>query len=166
MPGFPSVDVFNYLLQPCLRQIKEPALECLQDVYLYLENLAEDIANKVFARFPGLVGEILEVVVKVLQEERDKAKEIIEDIIESEQGYLFTNDYLMSKNYIVSQNQQNPGKPQDSKSMFVRELRNRIDFYFEIVVRNIRDRIPKTIGYFLVHKCQDQIQFHLYNAIN
>jgi len=66
MPGFPSVDVFNYLLSPTLVQIKEPALECLQDVYLYLENLAEDIANKVFARFPGLVGEILEVVVKVL----------------------------------------------------------------------------------------------------
>lgn len=29
MPGFPSVDVFNYLLKPCLGQIKEPALECL-----------------------------------------------------------------------------------------------------------------------------------------
>jgi len=29
MPGFPSVDVFNYLLSPCLQQIKEPALECL-----------------------------------------------------------------------------------------------------------------------------------------
>ena len=69
MPGFPSVDVFIYLLKPCLTQIKEPALECLQDVYLYLENLAEEIANKVFVRFPGLVGEILEVVIKVLSEE-------------------------------------------------------------------------------------------------
>ena len=29
MPGFPSVDVFNYLLQPKLMQIKEPALDCL-----------------------------------------------------------------------------------------------------------------------------------------
>jgi len=42
----------------------------------------------------------------------------------------------------------------------------RIDHYFELVVRNIRDRIPKTIGYFLVNNCQDKIQFHLYNAIN
>lgn len=49
MPGFPSVDVFNYLIGPCLSQIKEPAHDCLQDVYLYLENLAEEIANKVFA---------------------------------------------------------------------------------------------------------------------
>ncbi len=68
-------------------------------MYLYLENLAEEIANKVFARFPGLVGEVLEVVSKVLVEERDKAKEILEDIVEAEQGYLFTNDldYLMNR---------------------------------------------------------------------
>jgi N-dimethylarginine dimethylaminohydrolase len=73
-------------------------------VYLYLENLAEEIANSVFARFPGLVGEVIEVVSKVLQEERDKAKEILEDIIESEQGYLFTNDYeyLMNRSDIIS----------------------------------------------------------------
>ena len=29
MPGFPSVDVFNYLISPCMQQIKEPALDCL-----------------------------------------------------------------------------------------------------------------------------------------
>jgi NTP pyrophosphatase (non-canonical NTP hydrolase) len=51
---------------------------------LYLENLAEEIANRVFVRFPGLVGEILEVVSKVLTEERDHAKEVLEDIIEAE----------------------------------------------------------------------------------
>ncbi len=73
-------------------------MDCLQDVYLYLENLAEEIANKVFARFPGLVGEVLEVVSKVLIQERDISKDILDDIIESEQGYLFTNDfdYLMN----------------------------------------------------------------------
>jgi hypothetical protein len=29
----------------------------------------------------------------VLVEERDKTKEILEDIIDAELGYLFTNDY-------------------------------------------------------------------------
>lgn len=166
MPGFPSVDVFNYLLQPCLGQIKEPAMDCLQDVYLYLENLAEQIANKVFARFPGLVGEILEVVTKVLCEERDITKDILDDIIESEQGYLFTNDfdYLMNRTEIVTQGPNN--QKLDSKTIFVRELRMRIDSYFSLVIRNIRDKVPKTIGYFLVHNCQDKIQFHLYNEIN
>jgi len=103
-------------------------------VYIYLEGLAEEICSRVFARFPGLQGDILEIVSKCLTEERDVTKEILEDIIDSEQGYLFTND--------------------------------RIDAYFSLVVRNVRDRVPKTIGFFLVHKCQNKIQFHLYNEIN
>lgn len=46
------------------------------------------------------------------------------------------------------------------------ELRQRIDAYFNLVIRNVRDRVPKTIGHFLVKKCQDKIQFHLYSEIN
>jgi len=170
MPGFPSVDVFNYLLQPELNRIKDPAQDCLQDVYLYLENLAEEIANRVFSRFPGLVGELLEVVSKVLTGERDSTKQILEDIIEAEQGYLFTNDYLMNRTDIIASKAPEDRRQQEGRetatSMFIKELRTRIDCYFKIVVRNIRDRVPKTIGFFLVQECQDKIQFHLYNEIN
>lgn len=167
MPGFPSVDVFIYLLQPQLKQLREPALECLQDVYLYLETLAEELASKVFARFPSLIGEILEVVSRVLQEERDKAKEILECVIDSEEGYLFTNDY----DYLLNRTDIVPGANEEKKhlsstTVFVMELRRRIDAYFSLVVRNVRDRVPKTIGHFLVKKCQDKIQFHLYSEIN
>ena len=37
-------------------------------------------------------------------------------------------------------------------NVIVRELRTRIDSYFTIVVRSVRDSIPKAIGYFLVRK--------------
>jgi len=37
-----------------------------------------------------------------------------------------------------------------SSNVFVKEIRARIDAYFKISVRNVRDTIPKTIGYFLV----------------
>lgn len=33
IPGFPSVDVFYYLIQPQLEKLREPAIELLQDVY-------------------------------------------------------------------------------------------------------------------------------------
>ena len=39
---------------------------------------------------------------------------------------------------------------QTSNNLFVREIRARIDAYFRIVCRNVRDSIPKAIGYFLV----------------
>ena len=50
--------------------------------------------------------------------------------------------------------------------MFVRELRVKIDDYFYLVLRNVKDSIPKAIGYFLVRKSQDSLQFELYNQVN
>ncbi len=50
--------------------------------------------------------------------------------------------------------------------MFVREIRARIDAYFKIVVRNVRDSVPKIIGYFLVKASQEKLQFELYGSIN
>lgn len=46
-------------------------------------------------------------------------------------------------------NQPNMGR---GANMFVREMRMRIDHYFDIVIRNIKDAVPKVIGCFLVKK--------------
>jgi len=37
-------------------------------------------------------------------------------------------------------------------NQFVQEMRKRIDHYFEIVLRNIKDSVPKAIGCFMVKK--------------
>lgn len=42
------------------------------------------LIEKLFARFPSLVEEISETVSKVLNEEREKTKEVVENIIEAE----------------------------------------------------------------------------------
>eukprot|EP00923_Selenidium_pygospionis_P055168 GHVN01096189.1.p1 GENE.GHVN01096189.1~~GHVN01096189.1.p1 ORF type:complete len:839 (-),score=148.11 GHVN01096189.1:1766-4237(-) len=49
---------------------------------------------------------------------------------------------------------------------FIQEIRARLDAYFNIVLRNIRDTVPKVIGYFLVRQIQDKLQFELYNELN
>jgi dynamin 1-like protein len=59
------------------------------------------------------------------------------------------------------QNNMNKGS-----NLFVKEIRARIDAYFKIAVRNVRDTIPKTIGYFLVKASQERLQFELYSSIN
>jgi vacuolar protein sorting-associated protein 1 len=51
-------------------------------------------------------------------------------------------------------------------NLFVREIRSRIDAYFKISVRNVRDTIPKAIGFFLVKQSQERLQFELYAQIN
>lgn len=49
--------------------------------------------------------------------------------------------------------------------MFIREIRNRIEAYFKLIVRNLRDSIPKSIGYFLVRSIEENMQTKLYNSL-
>jgi len=98
LPGFPSVDVFIYLINPQLEKLRDPALELIQDTYQQLEHIASSIVDKIFQRFPTLVPDIMEIIVKTLSAERDKAREVVEAIIDSEQNYLFTNDTAYKTN--------------------------------------------------------------------
>lgn len=52
-----------------------------------------------------------------------------------------------------------------SAMIFVNELRARLDTYFKIVVRNMRDMIPKIIGNFLVRAVQDKMQIELFKRL-
>ena len=45
-------------------------------------------------------------------------------------------------------------------------MRHRINTYFLIVVGNVKDSIPKIVGYFLVKKVQETIKYELNNAVN
>jgi hypothetical protein len=190
LPGFPSVDVFIYLINPQLEKLRDPALELIQDSYQQLEQIASSIVEKIFQRFPSLIPEIMEIITKCLSKERDYAREVVEAIIDSEQNYLFTNDidYKENKSSIITtqdsnqlgvhnnpsdprgggEQQQQPQNPQMNRAQnsFVRDLRGRIDSYFSIVLRSVRDSVPKAIGYFLVRASQEKLQFELYNQVN
>lgn len=104
MPGFPSADVFVSLIQPQIEQLKAPALDLLHDVYNYLEDLASNIQAQTFIRFPSFGEEIMEKIIEVMQEEREKTRYLVESIIDSEQTYMFTNDpeYLNTRTDIVT----------------------------------------------------------------
>lgn len=47
----------------------------------------------------------MDIITTVLQDEREKCRSIVESIIDSEQNYLFTNDYdyLQNRTDIVPQ---------------------------------------------------------------
>lgn len=51
-------------------------------------------------------------------------------------------------------------------SQFIQEIRRRLDCYFSIVLRNVRDSVPKIIGHFLIRKLQEKLQFELYSELN
>lgn len=73
-------------------------MELIQDTYQQLEQIAAQIVEKIFQRFPSLIPEIMEIIIKCISRERDHAREIVEAIIDSEQNYLFTNDLDYKEN--------------------------------------------------------------------
>lgn len=99
IPGFPSIDAFYYLLKPELEKLKEPIAECLVTVFQYLDMLSTKILEKSFQRFPRIIDDMNEFVTKFLNDERDKAKYIVDSIVDMEISYLFTNDYDYLTNY-------------------------------------------------------------------
>ncbi|KAH0488116.1 MAG: LOW QUALITY PROTEIN: hypothetical protein KVP17_002434 [Porospora cf. gigantea B] len=63
-----------------------------------------------------------------------------------------------------------PSPPEETKPKysihFINEIRQRLDGYFEIVIRNIRDSVPKIIGCFLVRSLQDTLLYEMYHKLN
>lgn len=94
LPGFPSIDVFVYLINPQLEKLRDPALELIQDTYSQLEGIASSIVAKIFQRFPTMIPTIMDIITTVLSKEREEARKICEAIIDSEQNYLFTNNTI------------------------------------------------------------------------
>ena len=48
----------------------------------------------------------------------------------------------------------------------MKEIRARIDAYFKIVLRTVRETVPKLIGHFLVRMSQEKLQGELQTRIN
>ena len=176
IPGFPSVDAFIYLLRPQLEKLKDPIEECFQEVFQYIDFLSGKIMEKTFTRFPQAINDMTDLVSNYLIEERDKTKYLIDCVVDMELNYLFTNDYDYLNNFttfIPKQHHSNPQNPNefkpeppiDAKNIFIKEIRNRIEAYFKLIVRNLRDSIPKIMGNFLVKEIQENMQLKLYNKL-
>ena len=56
-------------------------------------------------------------------------------------------------------------QPGDAKKIFINEIRNRIEAYFKLIVRNLRDMIPKIMGNYLIKEIEENMQLKLYNKL-
>ena len=58
-----------------------------------------------------MIPEMMEIIIKVLSKERERAREVVEAILDSELEYLFTNDrnYKENRSEIIQGGQGPPG---------------------------------------------------------
>ena len=69
-----------------------------------MEQIAAAIVEKIFQRFPSMISEMMDIIIRVLSKERERCREVVEAILDSEQEYLFTNDrdYKDNRSEIVA----------------------------------------------------------------
>ena len=103
IPGFPSVYAFMYLLSGPMSKLKEPAFQCLEEIFEHLRLISATIIQNLFVRFPSVSDEIIEIADCYFLDQKEKTKKIIEGNIDSEVHYLFTNDdnYLRNRTKLI-----------------------------------------------------------------
>lgn len=47
---------------------------------------------------------------------------------------------------------------------FIDHLKSKMDIYFSLIVKTLRDSIPKTIGYFLIKESQVLFSFYFFKS--
>jgi hypothetical protein len=55
---------------------------------------------------------------------------------------------------------------ENANTLFIREIRSRLDNYFSIVIRNVRDTVPKLIGHHLIKKTQESLSYNMWQTVN
>lgn len=84
--------------------------------------------------------------------------------MDAELDYLYTNDvsYLLGNFRVTEKDVKKNKKPLDPLAF---ELRKRIDAYHHLIVRNLRDLIPKQVSFFQLVQGSKELQFESYNII-
>ncbi len=133
IPGFQSFDSFLYLITPILARLTDPVIHLLEDCKNILEEEGCEIIDRIFKKFPMVHQEVKDCFGKELSRKRNEVKALLEGLLKCEDNYLFTNDPLFLQNKIGKE------KFDNTQDLLVIELRSKIDAYFLIVVRNLRD---------------------------
>jgi GTP-binding protein EngB required for normal cell division len=166
---------FPYLpievLENCLKdnkyrpiyQLLEPSQNCLQNCLDILNSLNGDILdNQPIKKYPNLIKAIRNLVVsEILMPRFQKTLVSIQDIIESEESYIWTDNKNFSDimigdfSKIILPN----------GSFDIVKFKKILYEYYKTVIINVRESIPKTIFFHLIKSSTNNINSILYEKI-
>ena len=98
------MECFRSLLVPQLAKLKDPIYTVLDEIYQELIELAGQLNNKVFQRFPELLNIVTEITNNKLSDLKKQTEEILDTLIEGEMSTVFTNDsaYLSARDDLIT----------------------------------------------------------------
>lgn len=166
LSGFQSIDAFFYLLHPLLKELKEPAIDTVFSIQTICNDLANKIISQLKIKYPTLKAELEFLVMNYLEEVKEDCRKRVDDYLEAEINYIHTNDGEAHSTYQEMLSAVQTDKDQvDTQALLIKEMRNKLDTYFKVVIRLLRDMIPKMIGNFFVKKVEDHLQMYLVSEL-
>lgn len=122
------------------------------------------IINEVLStKYPEFNARFRDLIKKILEKYRRSLESYLNFLLDSELNYLYTNDveYLLG-DFMKPKEKEAPADGKKRKDPLVYELRKRIDAYYKLTVRNLRDLIPKQVFNFLIIKCVKELEFEAF----
>lgn len=160
IPGFQSFDAFLNLILPKLELVGPPVFQLLDECKLLLEERGLQLIDEIFKNYAQLNMKMKEIYQKILLLKKNFTLNVLKNLIKGEETYLFTNDALIMRPQPI------PNKNLTFQELRILELRQKMDNYFFIVIRNMRETVPKIIGKFLVLDLNNNIQVEILNELN
>jgi GTP-binding protein EngB required for normal cell division len=142
-----------------VRQLLPPCLSCLSDVHEELRALSRHLLQAPqLLRFPKLQARLREEVEGLLDRERAATQAKLEDLIEMEEAYVYTDDpsFLSELSAAVKKLVSRLDAPL---------LRTVLTAYFETVARAITNAAPKAIMLHLVRASQHRVYTALFETL-
>lgn len=139
---------FVGLLAPKFKRIENETIFLFKVIVEHLFKLSDRVVHKVFKRFPKTENKISEIIDIIFKDLIKNAKDMIEKVLKYELTYEFTNDNLFLEKY---------DKEKIVHTNDYALLQNALNDYFKIIIRNIRNAIPKIIQYKLIIYLQNNL---------
>jgi GTP-binding protein EngB required for normal cell division len=154
----PPIDVLEHCLSDRKVQsfdlLDNPSMKCMDDTRLILNDLISALTGtEHIKRFPKL-RQVLRSSTEhaVINGNMEVCQKKIGEMIEMERNYIWTDNdmFLLELHEIMSQSQK-------SRAVTPQSMRNILNSYFQCVIVNIQNNIPKAIMMFLIRNTTEQI---------
>jgi hypothetical protein len=151
---------------------RTPTLTLLDKVYEKLVKLVKRLTRKIYDRFPEVEAVVHDIIIEDLAAKKETTKMTLEAFLECNENYLFTNDADFMRRAVEEDKGGEGGASGKKKEAYVdgataliNTMRVRIDNYFYVVSRNLKDTAPKIIGNFLIKALMNDLHFVLFNSV-
>lgn len=164
MPGFPSISAFLSLLNPLIQKLRFPLEQTLTNVYDSLLHIADLIIADVAHEYTEFREHVNSLVGQILHKHKKMSESFLDTMMEAEVNYVYTN----SPAFELMINSSTPASEMTEsakKHPMILVLRKRVDSYYKVVVKNLRDLIPKNIKYYLIQEATRKMEFEIFQNL-